>query len=108
LIDDRRPGLGGYNYSLQETKAKIYLTCDSGVTAMAAWKALQADGAKDIELEDVKGFLDEMTELRLMYEEDGLYLSLAVHVDLPAKSGVVEAKDALAHKPDLVKLCRAS
>jgi len=88
LINDRRPGLGGYDYSLKETEAKIYLTCDSGVTAMAVWKALQADGTKDIELEDVEDFLDEMTELRLMYEEDGLYLSLAVPVDSPAKSGV--------------------
>ncbi len=78
LIEDRRPGLGGYNYSLRETEAKIYLTCDGGATAMAAWKALQADEAKDIVLEDVEDFLDEMTELRLMYEEDGVYLSLAV------------------------------
>lgn len=84
LIDDRRPGLGGYDYSLKETEAKIYLICDSGATAMAAWKALQADGAKDIEPEDVEDFLDEMTELRLMYEEDGLYLSLAVPVNSPA------------------------
>lgn len=75
---------------------------------MAAWKALQADGAKDIEPEDVEDFLDEMTELRLMYEEDGLYLSLAVPVNSPAKSGVVEVKDALAHNLALVKLSRAS
>ena len=45
---------------------------------MAAWKALPAPESKGIELEDVEDFLDEMTELRLMYEEDGLYLSLAV------------------------------
>src|SRR6266536_2388867 len=108
LIEDRRPGLGGYNYSLRETEAKIYLTCDGGTTAMAAWKALQADEAKDIELEDVEDFLDEMTELRLMYEEDGLYLSLAVPVDSPAKTLVVEVKDASTHNTALVKLSRAS
>ncbi len=108
LIGDKRPGLGGYNYSLKETEAKIYLSCDSGMTAMAAWKALQADGTKDIELEDVEDFLDEMTELRLMYEEDGLYLSLAVPVDSPAKTLVVEVKDASTHNTALVKLSRAS
>lgn len=84
VINDRRPGLGGYDYSLEETEAKIYLSCDSGATAMAAWKALQADGANEIELEDIEDFLEEMTEMRLMYEEDGLYLSLAVPEGLPA------------------------
>ncbi len=78
LIEDRRPGLGGYNYSFGETEGKIYLTCNGGATAMAAWKALPAPESKDIELEDVEDFLYEMTELRLMYEEDGLYLSLAI------------------------------
>jgi len=84
VINDRRPGLGGYDYSLEETEAKIYLSCDSGVTAKAAWKALQAEGAKEIELEDIEDFLGELTEMRLMYEEDGLYLSLAVPEDSPA------------------------
>lgn len=92
---------------MRETEAKIYLTCDSGATAKAAWKALQADGAQGIELEDVEDFLDEMTELRLMYEEDGIYLSLAVALDSPAKSRVVEANEEPAHNPALVKLSRA-
>jgi len=96
LIDDRRPGLGGYDYSLKETEARIYLACDSGATAMAAWQAVQADGAKDIELEDVADFLDEMTDLRLLYEEDGVYLSLAVPRDSPATSASMANKvDAL-------------
>lgn len=45
---------------------------------MAVWKALRADGGAEISLADVEDFLDEMTEVTLMYKEGGVYLSLAV------------------------------
>ncbi|MBA2524596.1 MAG: RiPP maturation radical SAM protein 1 [Pyrinomonadaceae bacterium] len=108
LINDRRPGLGGCNYSLGETEAKIYLSCDGGATPMTVWKTLQADGETEISLEDVADFLQQMMELRLMYEEEGQYLSLAVAANPQAKSAVHETEGALAADPAFVQLSRAS
>jgi len=78
LIRDRRPGLDKYDYSLADTEARIYLACDEGATAMDVWKLLRAEGDTAVSPEEVEDFLDEMTEARLMYKEDDLYLSLAV------------------------------
>jgi len=107
LINDRRPGLGGCNYSLRETEAKIYLSCDGGATANAVWKALLAAGEKEITFEDVEDFLRQMTELRLMYEEEGQYLSLAVPLNTQKKSGVGEGEGSQTG-PAFVQLSRAS
>jgi magnesium-protoporphyrin IX monomethyl ester (oxidative) cyclase len=107
LINDRRPGLGGYNYSLRESEAKIYLTCDGGATPKAVWKTLVADGETEIGLEDVEDFLQQMTDLRLMYEEEGQYLSLAVPVN-PQKKSAAGEKDNSEHAagPAFVQLSR--
>ena len=78
LIRDRRPGLDKYDYSLADIEARIYLACDEGATACNVWKLLQAEGHTAVSPEEVEDFLDEMTEARLMYKEDDLYLSLAV------------------------------
>jgi hypothetical protein len=109
LIEDRRPGLGGYDYSLPEREAQIYLGCDSGTTPLAAWNALQADGELDIDLEDVEDFLNEMAEMNLMYREDATYLSLALPVNPPRKANIVEDGDqlsaeALAANPAFVQI----
>ena len=106
LIDDRRPGLGGCNYSLGETEAKIYLTCDSGVTARAAWKAVKADGGKDISLQDVEDFLEEMTERRLIYKEGGLYLSLAVPRDSTVRERSHQTEKTASIQSELVELTK--
>jgi hypothetical protein len=78
LIRDRRPGLDKYDYSLADTEARIYLACDEGATAIDVWKLLRAEGNTTVSSDEVEDFLDEMTEARLMYKEDELYLSLAV------------------------------
>jgi ribosomal peptide maturation radical SAM protein 1 len=108
LIEDRRPGLGGCNYSLRKSEAKIYLGCDGGATANALWKALLADGEKEISLEDVEDFLQQMTELRLIYEEEEQYLSLAVAVNPQTKSAVAKTERENAAGPAFIQLSRAS
>jgi hypothetical protein len=75
IIRDRRPGLGGYDNSLAEAEAKIYLACDGGATPMAVWKALRADGGAEISVADVEDFLDEMTS-QADVQRGGVYLSL--------------------------------
>jgi hypothetical protein len=37
----------------------------------------------DLDLDDVQEFLDELVGSRLMYEEDGRYLALALPARLP-------------------------
>jgi ribosomal peptide maturation radical SAM protein 1 len=106
LINDRRPGLGRCNYSLDGIEAKVYLSCDGGATPLAVWKALQGAGETDISLEDIAEFLEELTEMKLMYEEDGLYLSLAVAESLQPQSTVIEAANELVASPAFVKLSR--
>ena len=108
LINDRRPSLGGYDYSLRESEARIYLDCDGGATPMTLWKSLQANGEKDISLEDVEDFLQQMVDLRLMYEEDGQYLSLAVSGNPQTKSAVTEQERESSISPVLVQLSKAS
>ncbi len=103
LINDRRPSLGGYDYSLSEAEKTIYLGCDGGATPMMLWKELRAGGKTEISPDDVADFLDELTELKLMYEEDGVYLSLAVLVNPESKSAVVEAGDGLVPISPLLK-----
>ena len=105
LINDRRPGLGGYDYTLAETETKIYPACDAGATPLAVWSSLQVDGQTDISLEDVEDFLDEMNDLKLMYEEDGVYLSLAVPTNPRMESVAVESRDAPS-KSSFVELSR--
>jgi ribosomal peptide maturation radical SAM protein 1 len=83
VIDDRRPNLEGATYTFGATEAAIYLACDDGASAEEAWTAVGADGDHDADLEEVKEFLDELVERRLVYREDGRYLSLALPMRLP-------------------------
>ncbi len=107
IINDRRPGLGGYDHTLGETEARIYLGCDSGATPAAVWETLRAVGVSDIDVNDVQEFLDDMTEMKLMYEEDGLYLSLAVAAN-PQTRSLVEAEALVVGSTALVNLSRQS
>ncbi len=106
VINDRRPGLGGYDHTIGEMEAKVYLGCDGGATPAGVLKALRADGGTELDLEDVEVFLDEMTEMKLMYEEDGLYLSLAVAANPQMKSATVEIEDVRASSPAFPELSR--
>ena len=108
LINDRRPSLGGCNYTLRESEAKVYLSCDAGATPMAIWKTLQIDGETEISLEDIVDFLQQMTALRLMYEEDGQYLSLAIAMNSPTKRADTEMSSEVAAGPAFVQLSKAS
>jgi ribosomal peptide maturation radical SAM protein 1 len=78
VIQDRRPNLERADYSFDDTEAQIYLACEDGATADGACATLRATGATDIDVADVEHFLDELVDLRLVYEEAGRYLALAL------------------------------
>ncbi|HXD30598.1 MAG TPA: RiPP maturation radical SAM C-methyltransferase [Pyrinomonadaceae bacterium] len=85
IINDRRPALESADYHLAEEEARIYLACDSGATPKAIWESLKEEGGVTATIEDVEDYLEELREARLVYEEDGVYLSLAVPVNSRTK-----------------------
>jgi ribosomal peptide maturation radical SAM protein 1 len=80
IVNDRRPALESADYHLAEEEARIYLACDSGATPKAIWESLNKEGAVTATIEDVQDYLKELHKASLVYEEDGVYLSLAVPV----------------------------
>lgn len=78
LIRDRRLGLPRNDYQLGEAEAAIYLACDAGATPAAVARILRERGHGSVSAGKVKSFLESLREARLVYEEDGKYLSLAV------------------------------
>jgi hypothetical protein len=83
VVRDRRPRLAQADYTLEDLEAKIYLACEDGATAAGALAALGPAGSEVLSENDVREFLDELVGLRLVYEEDGRYLALALPASLP-------------------------
>jgi hypothetical protein len=83
VIRDRRPSLEAADYTLEGLEAKTYLACEDGATAAEACATLGPAGAVDVDVEEVREFLDELVAMRLAYEEDGRYLALALPANLP-------------------------
>lgn len=74
--DDRRTF-----HRLEAVEARIYGMLDASATAGAVAHELARTaehGEVVPTVADVEGFLDELVKLRLVYEEDGRYLSLAI------------------------------
>ena len=73
-IVDERPGLPRARYSLDRTEAELYLACEDGATVPELMRAVASrrNGG------EIKSFLDELVGEKLVYEEDGRYLSLAL------------------------------
>ena len=83
VIRDRRPNLESADYSLDDVEARLYLACENGASAREALDQLRGDSATGIDVEDVHQLFDELVALRLLYEEDGHYLALALPSTLP-------------------------
>jgi ribosomal peptide maturation radical SAM protein 1 len=88
MVEDRRPNLEPADYSFSEREARLFLACEDGATAAEALAALPPADAAELDVDDVLEFLDELVVARLMYEEDGRYLSLALPARLPEHVGV--------------------
>jgi ribosomal peptide maturation radical SAM protein 1 len=86
VVEDRRPNLAPADYTFAEREARLFLACADGATAAEACAALHASGVTDLDEDDVQEFLDELVGSRLVYEEDGRYLALALPARLPEQS----------------------
>jgi hypothetical protein len=65
-------------YELGELEAAVYLSCEAGTTPRRAWDALPSAGQNRFSVEEVAMALQDMARRRLMFEENGRFISLAV------------------------------
>jgi ribosomal peptide maturation radical SAM protein 1 len=79
-VVDRRPGFEAADYLFEGAEAVAYLCCDSGATIAAVLQALRDNGFEDYDAAELKSYLDELAELKLLMREGGIYLSLAIKI----------------------------
>ncbi|HEY6803829.1 MAG TPA: RiPP maturation radical SAM C-methyltransferase [Pyrinomonadaceae bacterium] len=101
-ITDRRPNKRARDHSYGEVEAKVYLSCDGGIRPSVIWNKLASAGHTAVSLEDVKDILKEFQRERLVYEEEGQYLSLALPLDRDEHISEENSRSEL--DPDLVQI----
>lgn len=93
VVTDRRPGLAPAEYRFDETEALLYLACEDGLTARRAQSAAE-DAGIEVDLDEVTSFLNNLVDQRLMFEEGGRYLSLALPASPTTRLRTAEGDDA--------------
>jgi len=77
VVDGRSSSKGG-TYTLDGVAGEAYLACERGATPRRVWSTLSPEYRSGVTENDVKDFLDQMVEKRIVFEESGHYLSLAL------------------------------
>jgi len=77
VTDGRSNGKGG-TYTLDGVAGEAYLACERGATPHRVWSTLSPEYQSGVSENEVKDFLDQMVSTRLVFEESGHYLSLAL------------------------------
>lgn len=80
VVFDRRDALDQADYRFDGAEADIYLACDEGATPGQVHELLLARGHDAIPTQEIREYLDELVESRLVYREGNRYLALAVSV----------------------------
>lgn len=78
ITDTRSTAPDAARYTLEATEAAAYLACDAGATLRSVRKELEAQGLEDMSEAQLRTLFRDLVEARLMIEEDGRYLSLAL------------------------------
>jgi len=86
IIHDRRPRLEAADYTFEDAEARLHLACGDGATPVEAWNALDPTDRANLTVDEVREFLNELVTLRLAYEENGRYLTLALPANLPEET----------------------
>lgn len=81
ILRQRRPDGPAHTHRLTGSSRDIYLFCLPGRSLDAI-----VENHPGFSAEQIKGFLDEMVRKRLMFNADGLYLSLAVRRSFPGQN----------------------
>jgi ribosomal peptide maturation radical SAM protein 1 len=77
VTDGRSNGKGG-TFTLDGVAGESYLACERGATPHRVWSTLSPEYQSGVTENEVKDFLDQMVSMRLVFEESGHYLSLAL------------------------------
>lgn len=83
-IVDLRSNMPATVYELGALEAHIYLACDNGASVGTLLKQVAAAQGQQLTAQDVRSFLQALLTRRLVYEEAGQYLALAVCRSLAA------------------------
>lgn len=79
VTDSRTTTTNGIaRYTLGETEASVFLACESGATRRSIEAELARAGRRMLDANELDALLRDMLEARLVYEENGEYLSLAL------------------------------
>jgi ribosomal peptide maturation radical SAM protein 1 len=78
ILDSRTTSASPARYTLGEQEAAVYLACDAGATVPAIVESLRESPAGALSEAEIRSLLGDFLDARLMYEERGRYLSLAV------------------------------
>lgn len=97
-ITDERTGRDPVVRRLSAVETSIYLACDGGATARRIRDGLPDEQRSQTSASGIEAFLAEMVRRRFMYEENGVYLSLAVSAegDVQQRTPSLPQLDALA------------
>ena len=77
-IADDRLGME-HTHRLKELEGDVYLACDAGATPETIRKHIQIKHARTPSIDSIRNMLNEFVNLKLIYEENGRYLSLALN-----------------------------
>jgi ribosomal peptide maturation radical SAM protein 1 len=78
VVNDRRPDFEKADYQFDGVEAEIYLACDAGATPERIHAQLSAGEADKPDVDEIREFLDELVDSKVMYREGNVYLALAV------------------------------
>lgn len=77
-LRDRRPGLAPRDILLDRLESELYLACRTGATPGAAAAVAEREYDVVLDSDEVRRFLVEMAEARLLFREGDRYLALAL------------------------------
>ena len=80
-VDDRRSTIATAQYTFDEHEALIFIACDAGATPAQVHRMLSERGVDEFSQDEIRGFLDQLVELRIVYRERDRYVGLATASD---------------------------
>jgi hypothetical protein len=78
IIDHRFLAAREHRYTLEGPEALIYFACEAGATVRQIAQTLGRNGHGAVPVTTIESVLRELVAARLVYEEEGQYLSLAL------------------------------
>ncbi len=102
IFDSRTTAAATARYTLGEEEALVYLACDAGASPDAIARELRSQTGSSPSDSRLRELLRDFIDARLMYEENGRYLSLAVESTGPGLVLRPTARSGMAVPPSIL------